>query len=125
MTAKRPVGRPRGPSNKILGWTGVKHINAIEFAETLHRLGVDPLTEICRMINLEDGNDSPVLGPEDRMHALIALLPYRYPKLKTVEIKQGNPFEGMNKEQLKAVIQKLQDDVESMPDPENIIEVSK
>jgi hypothetical protein len=47
------------------------------------------------------------LKPNEWAQVLCALLPFRYPKLKSVEIKAENPFDTMTHEQLLEFSKKL------------------
>ena len=87
---KQGSGRPKG-LGKVPGSgrkKGTKNKRTRELEEKLQAVGCDPLTGLAR-IALNRKNP-----PELRFKAFAELMPYRYPKRKSVEIatEDGEPF---------------------------------
>lgn len=71
MSAKKTKtgGRKAGTPNK----------NSLKFAERLEEVGIDLIDEIYKTL--------PSLLPEEKVRALISMLKYAYPTLKSIELQ--------------------------------------
>jgi hypothetical protein len=91
LPTKRPKTGGRAPGTKNVA-TILRESRVAELEAALESNKIDIIGEIAGLRH--------DLDPKDRMHLLIALLPFRYPKLRSIEIKRDNPFEAMSHEEL-------------------------
>lgn len=93
--AKQPKGvryggRQKGTKNVL---TLLRESRVAELEAKLQSLNWDLIEYIHTQLQEID-------DPRDRAYLAAAILPYRYPKLKQIELKNQNPFEGKSPDEL-------------------------
>lgn len=93
---KKYGGRLPGTPNAL---TVLKRAGIAEVASELEKHGIDLIARLAAIV--------PELEPKDAATVYVALLPYRYPKLKPEDRKPENPFANLTRDEKARVLREM------------------
>jgi hypothetical protein len=86
-------GRAKGTPNKAtVAKVEILRAASDDFASKLRDAGINPIGDIAGKLKL--------LSPYEYCKVMLELIQYQHPKLKSVEKRNANPFEGMSAAEL-------------------------